>query len=119
MWIHLDRYADFTLLHTCSTIVFLSRSGNRLKCDRSSIMTEVVQFQTFDEMTSVLAENVPHALVQDWWARLEAVVRKMCAQRGAGSRKNISNLIDTHLSKHPAVSAGLIVELHKMRDLRN
>ena len=28
-------------------------------------------FRTFDEMVSVLARNTPHALVLDWWRRLE------------------------------------------------
>jgi hypothetical protein len=78
-----------------------------------------MQFHTFDEMTAVLAENVPHALVQDWWSRLEATIRDICARCGAGPRENISTIIDRHLSRHPAASAELIRELHVMRELRN
>lgn len=32
------------------------------------------QFDTFDEMISVLAPNNPHALVLDWWRRLERAI---------------------------------------------
>ncbi len=44
-------------------------------------MTVAIQFHTFDEMAAVLSENTPHALVQDWWSRLEAVIRgpRFCA----------------------------------------
>jgi len=32
------------------------------------------QFNTFQEMVDVLAPNTPHALVLDWWRRLERAV---------------------------------------------
>jgi hypothetical protein len=82
-------------------------------------MTVTMQFHTFDEMAAVLSENTPHALVQDWWSRLEAVIRDICTRRGAGSDEPISHLIDKYLSKHSAASPGLIRELHAMRRLRN
>jgi|SRR6266446_6634244 len=82
-------------------------------------MTTSMQFHTFDEMAAVLAENVPHALVQDWWSRLEATIRNICARRGADPRENISNVIDRYLSQYPAASPELIRELHVMRELRN
>ena len=82
-------------------------------------MKAVIQVHTFDEMAAVLSENTPHALVQDWWSRLEAVIRDICARRGAGPRENISNLIDKCLSQHPTASPELIRELHAMRELRN
>ena len=82
-------------------------------------MTTAMQFHTFDEMAAVLSENTPHALVQDWWSRLEAVIRDICARRGAGPREHISSLIDGYLSRHPAASPELIRELHVMRELRN
>jgi hypothetical protein len=82
-------------------------------------MDTPMQFHTFDEMAAVLAENVPHALVQDWWSRLEATIRDVCARRGANPRANISYLIDKDLSRHPAASPELVRELHVMRDLRN
>ena len=82
-------------------------------------MTGAIQFHTFDEMVAVLSENTPHALVQDWWSRLEAVIREICARCGASPREHISNLIDKYLSQHPAASPELIRELHAMRELRN
>lgn len=82
-------------------------------------MTTVVQFHTFDQMTAVLSENVPHALVQDWWSRLEATIRDICVRRGARPREPVSKLIDRYLSQHPAASPELIRELHSMRELRN
>lgn len=78
-----------------------------------------VQFHTFYEMADFFAENAPHALVQDWWSRLEATIREICVRHGADCRENISRLIDTYLSRHPAALPELIRELHVMRDLRN
>jgi len=82
-------------------------------------MATTVQFHTFDEMAAVLSENTPHALVQDWWSRLERVIRDICARLGASPRQNISIVIDKYLSQHPAAPPELIRELHVMRELRN
>jgi hypothetical protein len=78
-----------------------------------------VQFQTFDEMAAVLAENTPHALVQDWWGRLEHVIRCICARQGAPPHTSVARLIDKYLSLHAVVTPDLIRELHQMRKFRN
>lgn len=82
-------------------------------------MPTVVQFHTFDEMAAVLSENTPHALVLDWWARLERVIRDICVRRGAGPREHVATLIDKHFLFYPVASTELIRELHFMRELRN
>jgi hypothetical protein len=96
---------------------FVQRGKTGTLDDNGTVLR--MQFHTFDEMAAVLAENVPHALVQDWWSRLEATIRDICARHGANRRENISNLIDKHLSQHPAVSPELVRELREMRVLRN
>jgi hypothetical protein len=37
-------------------------------------MQGVVEFRTFEEMASVLATNTPHALILDWWRRLDRAI---------------------------------------------
>lgn len=80
---------------------------------------QTVQFRTFDEMAAVLSANTPHALVQDWWGRLEGVIRAICARLGAPSQLSVSRLIDEYLPLHEAASPELIPELHQMRRFRN
>ena len=82
-------------------------------------MTATVRFHTFHEMVGVMSQNVPHALVQDMWSRLERVIRTASLAYGAKDRAPISNLIDHCLSKHPVVTREVICELHQMRSLRN
>jgi hypothetical protein len=80
---------------------------------------KTTQFKTFHEMVAVLAANTPHALVMDWWARLEGVIRTVCGSAGIRSRLSVAGLIDNRLSRHLPLSAELIAELHGMRRLRN
>ncbi len=73
------------------------------------------QFQTFTEMIQVMATNCPHALIQDWWARLEAQVRAVQPVQSNGAP--IHSLID---SLHRFGLCGKDTdELHGMRKLRN
>lgn len=78
-------------------------------------MTAVLQFQTFPEMAQVMAVNCPHALIQDWWARLEAQVRAVQPAQGTGTPMHM--LID--LLRQFGLSAKDADELHEMRKLRN
>ena len=82
-------------------------------------MDTTFEFYTFDQMVTVLARNTPHALIQDWWSRLEGVIRTYCVKRGAKRHLPISTLISNHLVHHPAASPDLLQELHLMRALRN
>ena len=82
-------------------------------------MQNTVQFRTFHEMATVMSQNVPHALVQDWWSRLERTIRSVCRCLDAPERQSIARLIDTYLRRHPRVPPSVISELHRMRQLRN
>ena len=82
-------------------------------------MESVPQFHTFDQMALVLGHNAPHALVQDWWSRLEGAIRDVVAGEGGHSRKPVSELISRDLVRLPGVSSALVDELHRMRQLRN
>ncbi|MGQ0835182.1 MAG: hypothetical protein ACT4O5_09730, partial [Gammaproteobacteria bacterium] len=82
-------------------------------------MDTTMEFRTFDEMAAVLSRNTPHALVLDWWSRLERVIRGHCAKRGAKPNETISALINAHLSSHRIFDDALIQELHEMRRFRN
>ena len=82
-------------------------------------MDTTIEFHTFDQMVAVLARNTPHALVQDWWSRLEGVIRRYCVTRGAKWGTPIFTLIGQHLTHHPGASPDLLQEIHAMRKLRN
>ena len=82
-------------------------------------MHNIAQFHTFDEMAAVLSENTPHALVQDWWARLEGTIRNRVIAGSANRRRSISELINSCLAQRLGVAPKLIRELHSMRLLRN
>ena len=77
------------------------------------------EFETFHEMVSVLAANTPHALVQDWWARLEGQIRRICIRLGAHARTSVATQIDTYLVPALGLSTEIVAELHTMRQLRN
>jgi hypothetical protein len=78
-------------------------------------MTVTTQFQTFPEMIQVMATNCPHALIQDWWARLEAQVRAVqpIQSKGAAIHSQIDSLRRFGLNDKDTD------ELHGMRKLRN
>ncbi len=38
-------------------------------------MSDGIQFRTFQEMIDVVAPNMPHALILDWWRRVELTLR--------------------------------------------
>jgi hypothetical protein len=78
-------------------------------------MSFAAQFQTFPEMIQVMATNCPHALVQDWWARLESQIR--AAQFGQRSSAPVHSLIES-LSQFGLCKQDTD-ELHGMRKLRN
>lgn len=81
-------------------------------------MTKTAHFSTFDEMVAVLATNTPHALVQDWWARLEAELR---ARRPTGVSRNapIASLLSQSHAMHFGFADKELAELNAMRRLRN
>lgn len=77
-----------------------------------------MHFHTFHEMTSVLAENAPHALVLDWWRRMEGALAYFTiahyGQRFDTSYEALSWLeSDTRLGPH------IVQALHGLRRIRN
>ena len=82
-------------------------------------MSSVTQFHTIHEMVSVMSHNMPQALVQDWWSRLERVIRHFSQLYGAAPGEPVAKLIDKYLIQHPLVTPDLVRELHVMRKLRN
>jgi hypothetical protein len=82
-------------------------------------MIRVTPFRTIHDMIVPMSHNMPHALVQEWWSRLERVIRIFGRLYGAESRQRISEVINKHLPQHPLVTPALVQELHRMRELRN
>jgi hypothetical protein len=82
-------------------------------------MSSATQFQTIHDVIAVMSPNMPHALVQDAWSRLERVIRIFGRLYGADPRDRISKIIDKHLPQHPVMTPAIIGELHRMRGMRN
>src|ERR1700752_2365772 len=82
-------------------------------------MSSTAQFHTTHDTVAVMSRNMPHALVQDWWSRLERVIRIFGRLYGAASGERISVVINKYLPQHPLVTPDLVRELHTMRTLRN
>ena len=78
----------------------------------------MVKFHTFDDYVSVLSIDAPHALVQEWWSRLEREVKKLCKKLGHKYNNSVSEMINA-LDRHPAIDTKVIEELHSMRRTRN
>jgi hypothetical protein len=77
-------------------------------------MTVAAQFQSFSEIIQVMATNCPHALIQDWWARLEARIRAVQPIQRKGI--TIHSLINSPQRFDLCIKD--IDELHGMRKLR-
>ena len=78
----------------------------------------MLQFHTFDDYVSVLSVDAPHALVQDWWSRLEREIRKLGEKLGYKYKNSIVDMINA-LDRHPTIETNLIDELQAMRRTRN
>ena len=78
----------------------------------------MVQFHTFDQYVSVLSVDAPHALVQDWWTRLERQIRIVSRRLGYEYKNSAVEMINA-LEMHPVIEAEVIEELQAMRRTRN
>jgi len=77
-------------------------------------MQRVVEFRTFEEMVSVLAVNNPHALILEWWRRLEGAIDEYCSIRRSGRKSWMSVLADDlHVGQE------VVDQITALRRLRN
>src|SRR5213592_894485 len=77
-----------------------------------------MQFRTFNEMTSILAENTPHALILDWWRRTESVINYFTIAH-YGRRFDASYQAITPLEPDPRLDPHVAQALHGLRRIRN
>jgi hypothetical protein len=82
-------------------------------------MSSATQFHTIHDTVAFMSREFPHALVQEWWSRVERVLRHFGTVYGAAPREPIAKLIDLRMVQHPLMTPGLVQELHTMRKLRN
>ena len=82
-------------------------------------MISVAPFHTIHEMIVPMSHNMPHALVQEWWSRVERVLRHFGQVYGAVPGEPIGKLINKRMIQHPLMTPDLVRELHVMRKLRN
>ena len=77
-----------------------------------------MQFQTFDEMTSALAENTPHALILEWWRRTEGALAYFTIAH-CGRRFDSSYAALTRVESDPRLGPHVVQALHGLRRIRN
>jgi hypothetical protein len=78
---------------------------------------EVTEFTTFDEMVSVLALNNPHALVLDWWRRLERAIDYYFNARGL--RRPPAVEAEDAIAADPKLGPAVAAEIRQLRRTRN
>ena len=77
-------------------------------------MQGVVEFRTFEEMVSVLAVNNPHALILDWWRRLDRAIDEYCSMHAVQRKLWMSVLADD-----PNVGKEMVNQIDVLRRRRN
>ncbi len=81
-------------------------------------MVQIREFRTFEEMASVLALNTPHALVLDWWRRLDRGIDDYFRGRGLqrpSSRAGVERALEADPQLGPEVAA----QIRVLRRVRN
>jgi hypothetical protein len=81
---------------------------------RAELATE---FTTFDEMVAVLALNTPHALVLDWWRRLERAIDYYFEARGLQRPGSVK--AEEALADDAEVGSEVAEQIRQLRLVRN
>jgi hypothetical protein len=82
--------------------------------DRTS---KAAEFRTFDEMVEVLALNTPHALVLEWWRRLERAIEYYFQARGLPQRRPAE--AEHAIRADPQLGPAVADQLRELRRKRN
>jgi hypothetical protein len=67
-------------------------------------MAETTEFRTFQEMVRVLALNTPHALILDWWRRVDRGIDYYFGARGV-TRPSSAAEVDEVLASDPELGS--------------
>ncbi len=81
-------------------------------------MSDGIQFRTFQEMIDVVAPNMPHALILDWWRRVELTLRYYTIahhNRRSLKAEQAIRVLEVDSRFEPEV----IAALHELRRTRN
>ena len=78
---------------------------------------KATQFTTFDEMVSVLSLNNPHALVLDWWRRLERAIDYYFTTRGLPRPSALE--AEAAMANDPGLGPAVVAEIRELRRMRN
>jgi hypothetical protein len=81
-------------------------------------MAEATEFRTFQEMVSVLALNTPHALILDWWRRLDRGIDYHFRARGILRPSSVA-AVEQVLASDPELGPELVAQSRRLRRLRN
>jgi hypothetical protein len=81
-------------------------------------MSDGIQFRTFQEMIDIVAPNMPHALILDWWRRVELALRYYTVahhNRRSLKAAQAIRVLEVDSRFEPEV----ITALHELRRTRN
>lgn len=81
-------------------------------------MAEATEFRTFGEMVSVLAHNTPHALILDWWRRLDRAIDYYFGVRGIRRPSSIV-FVNEVLASDARVGSKVTAQVTELRRVRN
>lgn len=81
-------------------------------------MPEAREFRSFQEMASILALNTPHALILDWWRRLDRGIDYYFQARGIRRPSSIA-AVEQVLESDPKLGPEVVAQIRELRRLRN
>jgi hypothetical protein len=77
-----------------------------------------IQFRTFQEMIDIVAPNMPHAFILDWWRRLELTLRYYTIAHHNRRSLKATQAIRV-LEMDSRFEPEVIAALHELRRIRN
>jgi hypothetical protein len=78
---------------------------------------KAIEFTSFDEMVSVLALNNPHALILDWYRRLDRAIAYYFNARG--SPRPRPKEAEAAIAADPLLGRNVAAEVWQLREMRN
>jgi hypothetical protein len=81
-------------------------------------MNSAQQFDTFQGMVSVLARETPHALICDWWRRLDRAMHYYMVAYHGPKRQTSAKVIEV-LAADTRIGPEVAAQLHQLRRIRN
>ena len=73
---------------------------------------------TFEEYVQILAIESPHALILDWWSRLESAINEYVEVYGIAVRSSVPSK-EQAMGDDPRLGPEIMAQLRELRLIRN